>query len=146
MTLTESVHLSYRTRLAPCDILKVFKSSHVNTLKVFTPRTKYNNPHSEGYYILCAGEDLNLHALRHLLLRQACLPFHHPRICLKVKFFNSCASSRDRTYDLVLKRDLLYQLSYGRNNYYCLLSKITKKRQEINLKYFFLLNKKDWGF
>ena len=26
----------------------------------------------------------------------------------------SCAPSRDRTYDLILKRDLLYQLSYGR--------------------------------
>ena len=25
-----------------------------------------------------------------------------------------CAPSRDRTYDLILKRDLLYQLSYGR--------------------------------
>src|SRR3989344_9086748 len=27
-----------------------------------------------------------------------------------------CAPSRDRTCDLVLKRDLLYQLSYGRIN------------------------------
>ncbi len=27
---------------------------------------------------LCPGEDLNLHLLRDLLLRQACLPFHHP--------------------------------------------------------------------
>ena len=27
---------------------------------------------------------------------------------------NSSAPSRDRTYDLILKRDLLYQLSYGR--------------------------------
>ena len=26
----------------------------------------------------CPGEDLNLHALRHWLLRPACLPFHHP--------------------------------------------------------------------
>ena len=26
----------------------------------------------------------------------------------------ACAPSRDRTYDLILKRDLLYQLSYGR--------------------------------
>jgi hypothetical protein len=31
-----------------------------------------------------------------------------------------CAPSRDRTYDLILKRDLLYQLSYGRihSNFY----------------------------
>ena len=25
----------------------------------------------------CLGQESNLHALRHLLLRQACLPFHH---------------------------------------------------------------------
>ena len=26
----------------------------------------------------------------------------------------ACAPRRDRTFDLILKRDLLYQLSYGR--------------------------------
>ena len=26
----------------------------------------------------CPGQDSNLHALRHGLLRPACLPFHHP--------------------------------------------------------------------
>ena len=29
---------------------------------------------------------------------------------------SKCASRRDRTFDLILKRDLLYQLSYGRIN------------------------------
>lgn len=38
------------------------------------------------------------------------------------------ASSRDRTYDLVLKRDLLYQLSYGRAQAYS----IPKKQGIIN--------------
>src|SRR5262245_27907266 len=28
----------------------------------------------------CAREDLNLHALRHWLLKPACLPFHHSRV------------------------------------------------------------------
>jgi len=31
-----------------------------------------------------------------------------------LSFPKNCAPSRDRTYDLILKRDLLYQLSYGR--------------------------------
>ncbi len=34
---------------------------------------------TSGVYAWCAREDLNLHALRHLPLRQACLPFHHSR-------------------------------------------------------------------
>ena len=36
-----------------------------------------------------------------------------------VQALRTCAPSRDRTYDLILKRDLLYQLSYGR--IHCLL-------------------------
>ena len=29
--------------------------------------------------VWCARKDLNLHTLRHMLLRHACLPFHHSR-------------------------------------------------------------------
>ena len=35
---------------------------------------------------------------------------------LKIYKFLICAPSRDRTYDILLKRELLYQLSYGRKN------------------------------
>ena len=28
----------------------------------------------------CAREDLNLHGRSHMLLRHACLPFHHSRV------------------------------------------------------------------
>ena len=51
-----------------------------------------------------AGEDLNLHSLRNMVLNHARLPFRHP----------PSAPTRSRTSDLILKRDLLYQLSYGR--------------------------------
>ncbi len=73
---------------------------------------------------LCRREDLNLHGLPRLLLRQVRLPISPPRhIYLYyhnedfIHHFSSVitgAPSRDRTYDLILKRDLLYQLSYGR--------------------------------
>src|SRR3989344_1370009 len=51
-----------------------------------------------------AGEDLNLHSLRNMVLNHARLPFRHP----------PSASTRIRTSDHLLKRELLYQLSYGR--------------------------------
>ena len=37
-----------------------------------------------------------------------------PIFLTRILFPNHCASSWDRTNDLILKRDLLYQLSYGR--------------------------------
>ena len=67
-----------------------------------------------------AEGDLNPHALRRLLLRQVRLPFRHPPVFAKEKpeqkesrsgFSLACPPCRDRTYDLILKRDLLYQLS-----------------------------------
>ena len=33
-----------------------------------------------GFLNWCARKDLNLHTLRHMLLRHACLPFHHSRL------------------------------------------------------------------
>ena len=50
-----------------------------------TPRSSPLNKHKEVIstsLCLCAGEDLNLQALRHWPLEPACLPFHHPRALL----------------------------------------------------------------
>lgn len=33
-------------------------------------------------FCLCAGEESNLHAFRHIHLKDACMPFHHPRVIL----------------------------------------------------------------
>jgi hypothetical protein len=49
--------------------------------------------------------------------------FATPAICFLTSYY-TCAPSRDRTYDLILKRDLLYQLSYGRIHYFLKESKI----------------------
>jgi len=38
------------------------------------------NPKQLGFFVLCAREDLNLHARRHIHLKDACLPFQHSRI------------------------------------------------------------------
>ncbi len=74
-------------------------------------------------FYLCREEDLNLHGLPRLLLRQVRLPISPSRhIIFLIEFFPS-APSRDRTYDLILKRDLLYQLSYGRNVIFCIPTK-----------------------
>ncbi len=46
-----------------------------------SPRLQNNKTTLEVVILFwCAREDLNLHTLRHLPLRQACLPFHHSRI------------------------------------------------------------------
>lgn len=66
-------------------------------------------------FFLCRREDLNLHGLPRLLLRQVRLPISPPRhIVSVILYIKTGALSRDRTYDLILKRDLLYQLSYER--------------------------------
>ena len=54
---------------------------------------------------MCRREDLNLHGLPRLLLRQVRLPFRHSGFC---------PPSWSRTNDQSLKRRVLYQLSYGR--------------------------------
>ncbi len=63
------------------------------------------------------------------------------RICTEkyeaVHTFRSCASSWIRTNDLILKRDLLYQLSYRRS-----LTKVTEKIRKINLFLSYKLQKK----
>ncbi len=84
----------------------------------------------------CRGEDLNLHELPRLLLRQVRLPISPPRHLLHdypalsehrrqvhvyhlaatatlFICFAACAPTRIRTWDLLLKREQLYQLSYG---------------------------------
>ena len=56
----------------------------------------------------CAKRDLNPHALRHLLLRQACLPFHHSR--------QNGACGGIRTPGPLFTGQPLYQLSYTGEN------------------------------
>src|SRR5208283_658614 len=53
------------------------------------------------YYIdLCAGEESNLHALRHTHLKRTCIPFHHPRINLLI----FCLPRQRSFYFLALAR------------------------------------------
>src|SRR3989344_4755023 len=66
-------------------------------------------PLNKGFFAalcLCWGEDLNLHGLPRLLLRQVRIPIPPPQ--------HACAPTWIRTKDHLLKRELLYQLSYGR--------------------------------
>src|SRR5882724_7040102 len=60
------------------------------------------------FYLLCF-------VVRHSFLLKTC-PTLTRALALRLAQNASafCAPSRDRTYDLILKRDLLYQLSYGR--------------------------------
>ena len=52
----------------------------------------------------------------HVRLRSLKLPLRHGKYLSK-KYYNSGAHERDRTVDLVLTKDVLYQLSYvGRNH------------------------------
>ena len=70
--------------------LKTIGSNHVleNRQFVFAPKIQYKlaAERSEAgsqnlqFPLWCAGEDLNLHALRHRNLNPACIPFHHPRV------------------------------------------------------------------
>ena len=62
-------------------------------------------------FVIWAREDSNLHGLPHVVLSHARIPFRHsPDIAsIPVK----CPPGRDRTYDRLHKRELLYQLSYG---------------------------------
>ncbi len=48
---TESVHLSYRSRFAPCDILKVFKS-HTEATQVACSPTKKKKLRCRGFFFL----------------------------------------------------------------------------------------------
>src|SRR3989344_3471049 len=66
-------------------------------------------PLNKGFFAalrLCWGEDLNLHGLPRLLLRQVRIPIPPPQ--------HAGAPTWIRTKDHLLKRELLYQLSYGR--------------------------------
>ena len=47
--------------------------------KSFCDKTT-SRPLKVGILFWCARKDLNLHTLRHMLLRHACLPFHHSRV------------------------------------------------------------------
>ena len=125
LNLTDSVHLfCFLFRKAHKKLSQVFKSSQKSLAGISFPSHKSKKPHTRPFD-LWAGEDLNLHSLRNQFLKLACIPFHHPpkikykklknlkRIINNLDFLTG-ASSRLRTCDLVLKRDLLYQLSYGR--------------------------------
>ncbi len=41
-----------------------------------------------GYFFVCAGQELNLHALRRYHLKVVRLPFRHPRIA-RIKYYKT---------------------------------------------------------
>jgi len=75
LILTGSVHLSHFLVQRPLEnMLKVFKSSHASQAVGLLRARKIR--HKPDF--LCAGEDLNLHALRHTHLKRAWLPITTP--------------------------------------------------------------------
>ena len=106
-------------RLLRAETLAVEFKKPWNLLAQTTSAATFASDDSSRFQIWCRREDLNLHGLPRLLLRQVRLPISPPR---HIRYLTG-ASSRDRTYDLILKRDLLYQLSYGRIIYLLILYK-----------------------
>ena len=113
LSLTGSVQVSYRTHFVPCDKLNLFKSSRVGKV-VCLLRHKMKN-HKQNLFVIfhfVRGRGLEPPRCYHrLLLRQVRLPISPPAHLCSVLI--PSAPSRIRTCDLLLKRQLLYQLSYG---------------------------------
>ncbi len=110
LSLQERYSLRISSYFASLSIQKYTQTFRVLSRKVrrhLAPVTTFAS------LTLCRGEDSNLQGLLRVVLSHVRLPISPPRH-YSSNFTLLCAPSRDRTYDLILKRDLLYQLSYGR--------------------------------
>ena len=71
---------AWKADALPTELLPLLLSSRQDSnLRILGPKPSLLDLWSTTrlFYILCGRRDSNSHAFQHLLLRQACLPFHH---------------------------------------------------------------------
>ena len=77
-------------------------NSKLSAKRILHPKKKNPRKKIGDFHCLCAGEDLNLHVLRHTHLKRACLPIPAPaqagRIIIGLLFLSSTEITGDMSW------------------------------------------------